>query len=183
MSRAELRIGNGDVSGAVADLDSVDKIAAKPANVRLEMAQAYDAADARASAIAQYDLWIQSHPEDVLLAEGMNGRCRDRALLGQDLTAALSDCNKAIRLSVKGENAHILDSRGLVRLRLGDFDKSIADYDAALKLQPTSAWSQYGRGVAKIRRNKRAEGEADIADATKIAPKIADEFSRRGIAP
>jgi tetratricopeptide (TPR) repeat protein len=76
-----------------------------------------------------------------------------------------------------------LDSRALVRLRRGEFDKSIADYDAALKLNPQQARSLYGRGIAKIRKQRNAEGEADIAAAEKIAPKIADNFSQRGIEP
>jgi tetratricopeptide (TPR) repeat protein len=66
---------------------------------------------------------------------------------------------------------------------LGDYDKSIADYDDSLKLAPKDAWSLYGRGVAKLRKKKLAEGEADMAEAVKLWPKIADEFTRRGIAP
>ena len=41
----------------------------------------------------------------------------------------------------------------------------------------------YGRGVAKIRKNKVAEGEADMAAAAALWPPIAEEFKRRGIAP
>jgi hypothetical protein len=70
-----------------------------------------------------------------------------------------------------------------VRLRLGDYDKSIADYDDALKLAPKNAWSLYGRGVAKIRKNKIADGEADVAHATALSSTVADEFQHRGITP
>jgi tetratricopeptide (TPR) repeat protein/predicted aspartyl protease len=183
MSRAELRIAAKDFPGAIADLNSVDKLAAKPDNVRLEMAHAYDAADSLVAAIAQYDLWIQSHREDVQLAFALNGRCWDRAMLGRDLRDALADCNKAVRLSVKGANAGILDSRGFVQLRLENYDKAIGDYDASLRLTPNNAWSLYGRGIAKIRKNDRAAGEADIANAVKIAPKIAEQFEARGVTP
>ncbi len=40
--------------------------------------------------------------------------------------------------------------RGLVYLRLARYDKAIADYDAALNLRPKSAWSVYGRGLARF---------------------------------
>jgi tetratricopeptide (TPR) repeat protein len=70
-----------------------------------------------------------------------------------------------------------------VRLRLGDYEKSIADYDDSLKLSPENPWSLYGRGIAKIRRQKTADGEADLAAATKLWPKVAEEFARRGINP
>jgi hypothetical protein len=48
---------------------------------------------------------------------------------------------------------------------------------------PKNAYALYGRGVAKIRKNKTAEGESDIAEAVKIAPHIAAAFSARGLAP
>jgi tetratricopeptide (TPR) repeat protein/predicted aspartyl protease len=183
MSRAELRVADKDMSGAKADLDLVDNIAAKQASVRLEMAHVYEASDSFAAAISQYDLWIPSHPEDALLVGALNRRCSDRALLGQDLAEALADCNHAFALSNKEGHAVILVSRGLVRLRLGDYDKSIADFDASLQLRPGNAWSLYGRGIAKIRKNNTADGGVDIAAATKIDAKISEYFSRRGIVP
>jgi hypothetical protein len=52
-----------------------------------------------------------------------------------------------------------------------------------LKLDPSDAWSLYGRGIAKMRKNKAADGEADVAAAEKLRPAIADAFKKRGIAP
>jgi tetratricopeptide (TPR) repeat protein len=66
---------------------------------------------------------------------------------------------------------------------LGDYDKAISDYDAALKAEPNKAWTYYGRGLAKLKKNQRAQGEADIAEAVKIAPRVADEYQRLGLAP
>jgi tetratricopeptide (TPR) repeat protein/predicted aspartyl protease len=183
MDRAELRVNAKDFPEARSDLDSVDKIAPKEAGVRLELAHVYERVDALPSAIAQFDLWIPFHPEDARLVDALHGRCRAKALLGIDLDGALKDCNKALDRSLKSASAGILDSRALVRLRRGEFDKSIADYDAALKLNPQQARSLYGRGIAKIRKQRNAEGGADIAAAEKLAPKIADNFSRRGIDP
>ena len=115
------------------------------------------------------------------MAEAKNGRCWARALWGNDLDKALADCNAALRLS--HNYFQILDSRGLVRLRLGDYDKSIADYDEALSLQPKSAWSLYGRGLDKLRKGMTAEGQTDIAAATALRPMIADEARKHGIVP
>jgi hypothetical protein len=64
---------------------------------------------------------------------------------------------------------------------MGDLDKSIADYDAALRLQPHRAWSLYGRGLAKVRKGLTTAGEADIAAATAIRPRIEDEARKHGI--
>jgi tetratricopeptide (TPR) repeat protein/predicted aspartyl protease len=183
MDRAELRVNAKNFSEARSDLDAIDGTAAKEADVRFELAHAYERVDALPSAIAQFDLWIPLHGDDSRIVDALHGRCRAKALLGIDLDGALKDCNKALDRSMKNTGAGILDSRALVRLRRGEFDKSIADYDAALKLNPQQARSLYGRGIAKLRKQRNAEGEVDIAAAEKIAPKIAENFSRRGIDP
>jgi hypothetical protein len=61
--------------------------------------------------------------------------------------------------------AQVADSRGLVFLRLGEYDKSIGDYDASLKINAKDAWSLYGRGIDEVREHKTAEGQADMAQA------------------
>ncbi len=185
MDRAELRLYSKDIAGAKTDLDAADRSAAKQADARFELALDYQRADLLDSAIVQYELWILSHRVDAKLASAFNNLCLSRALLGQDLAKALDNCNDALGLAAKASPLHatILNERGLVRLRLGDYDKAIADYDAALKVSPRSAAALYGRGVAKIRIKNTLEGEADIAAAVKIAPNIEEQFQKRGITP
>jgi tetratricopeptide (TPR) repeat protein/predicted aspartyl protease len=183
MSRAELRIRAGNLLDARTDLDGVDKFAARQADIRYELAFAYERVNLQPAALTQFDLWIPAHDEDARLVNARNGRCRARATMGQDLSLALKDCNFAVSHSLKGSNSEMLDTRALVRLRLGDYDKSIEDYDAALKVNPKYAGALYGRGIAKIKKKKISEGEADIANAEKIAPKIAERFKAIGITP
>jgi len=185
VSRAELLLQTGDRSRASADLDAASAVAPPQADVRYMMAHAYQRADLSAPAIAQYDLWIGSHADDARLPEALNSRCWARALTGVDLALALKDCNAALKRAEKSTPfyARITNSRGLVLLRLGDYDKSVSDYDASLKINPKDAWAWYGRGIDKLRRQKTSDAEADIAQATALWPKIADEFNRRGITP
>ncbi|MEP6884757.1 MAG: aspartyl protease family protein [Gammaproteobacteria bacterium] len=185
IARAQLRLNQKNISGAAADLDLAAQTAPKQADVRFTLAGLYEAADLLERSLAQFDLWIDNHPDDAKMAGAFNGRCWIRALTDADLPKALADCNAALRRVGKSDPAAaaVFDSRGLVRLRLGDYAKAIDDYDASLKLAPTNAWSLYGRGVAKLRKKKTAEGEADIAAAEKLWPKAAEEFSRRGISP
>ena len=183
MSRAELRLNARNVPEARADLDAIDKIAAKQADVRYEMGFAYERAFLLAPAIAQFDLWIAAHGDDSRRIYAVTGRCRARGLSGQDLAAALKDCTDAVNHSDPKSNGAILDSRALVRLRLGDYDKAISDYDAALKVEPNKAWTYYGRGLAKLKKNQRAQGEADMAEAVKIAPRVADEYKKLDLVP
>jgi tetratricopeptide (TPR) repeat protein/predicted aspartyl protease len=183
MTRAELRIAANKPTEARADLDAVDKFAAKQADIRYQLGFAYQRINLQPPAITQFDLWIPTHDEDARLVNARNGRCRARAILGQDLPLALKDCNFAVSHSLKGSNSEMLDTRALVRLRQGDYDKAIDDYDAALKITPQNAGALYGRGIAKLKKNKTSEGEADIAAAVKISPLVADAYKRVGLSP
>jgi tetratricopeptide (TPR) repeat protein/predicted aspartyl protease len=184
-ARAKLRLEARDMAGARADLDSADRAAPKEADIRLFLARGYQSVDLLPASIAQYDLWIPAHAADSRMPEALGGRCWVRAVLGEDLAKALGDCNTALKLSAKSSNfaAQLLNARGLVRLRLGDFDKAISDYDASLQILPKNAWSLYGRGIARLRKHKSAEGEADMSAATAINAPIAKDFNRYGIVP
>ncbi len=185
IARAWLRLYAKNISAAVADMDSVDRLVPQQADVRFNLGDLYEAADLLQPSLAQFDLWIANHPDDSKMARALNSRCWLRALKGEDLAKALGDCNAALRRAPKSSPAAaaILDSRGLVRLRLGDYDKAIEDYGDSLKFAPRGAWSLYGRGVARIRKHQAAQGEADIAQATSLWPEVADEFTKRGIVP
>jgi tetratricopeptide (TPR) repeat protein/predicted aspartyl protease len=179
--RAEARLSNGNKDGATTDLKAASATLPLESGRRLELANLYQSADAFPAAIAELDLWIKNHRDEGGAVEALNARCWARALMGQELDKALSDCDAS--LSRFPNNASGLDSRGLVRLRLGDYDKAVADYDRSLKLSPKNAWSLYGRGMAKLKLNRAAEGKADISAAEAINPHIADEARKHGLTP
>lgn len=185
MPRAEIRFHEKNVEGAIADLDAVDRLAPKQADVRYALAEHYGAANRFARAIAQYDLWIQSHPLDSKIAAALGERCRASAIENEDLAGGLADCNRALSIADKKypNYGRLFEDRGLLELRQANYDKAIADFDAALKTMPKNAFVLYGRGVAKTRKNKTTEGEADMAEAVKLSPHIAAQFSARGMAP
>jgi tetratricopeptide (TPR) repeat protein/predicted aspartyl protease len=185
IARAQLLLQRGDKDLAADDLDTADAAAPKEADERYQMAYVYQGADRLAPAIAQFRLWIDSHADDARLPNALNSRCWIRALEGEDLALALKDCNGALKRADKSSvfYAKVSDSRGLVFLRMGDYDKSIADYDASLKINAKNASSLYGRGIDKLRKQKTSEGDADIAQATAMGPQVVEEFKRRGIVP
>ena len=92
---------------------------------------------------------------DPQYASAWNGRCWNRALIG-DLNTALGDCNESLRL--KPNVANTLDSRALVYLKLGQLDEALADYDASLQISPRFSNSLYGRGVIKLKKGDRRRG-------------------------
>ncbi len=143
------------------------------------IADAYGDAGLFEAAIPPLDRWIDANPRDDRLAGVLNERCWARALWGRDLDKALADCDAALRLTPHTSN--ILESRGLVRLRLGQLDGSIADYSESLKLQPKNAWSLYGRGLAELRKGAKAEGDADLQASAAIAPGLPAYATKLGV--
>ena len=51
-----------------------------------------------------------------------------------ELQPALKDCDNALEVRPRYLDAH--DSRGFVNLKMGQASNAIADYDAALKINP-----------------------------------------------
>ena len=184
LARAELRLKNNDAVRAIEDLDAADGAAAKQADARLRMADAYARAKRLSQGIAQLTMWIDAHEADPRLASALTERCWMRAVLGVDLLKALDDANSALRRVDKKDasSERTWAGRGLVRLRLGDYDKSIADYDAALKLRPKDPWALYGRGMDELHRGKATEAHVDMDAATTSWPGIANAFAEHGIA-
>ena len=181
LARARLKSGH-DVAAAAADLAAADRAAAKDSDDRLRIAAEYEALNDPAAARLQDTMWIDAHPRsDSRMARVLNDRCWHGALSGQALDQALADCNASLKLVPKAGST--LDSRGLVYLRLGNYDKAIEDYDAALHLHPDIPWSLYGRGLAKLHKGQTAQGQADVAAATALQPKLAARAAKFGIAP
>ena len=185
LDRAELRLKAKDFVNARTDLDAVDHYAAQQADIRFALAQDYIQADLPALAIAQFDVWMNSHKQDSKRRLALARRCWARALLNENLDEALSDCDAAMHgvWEKAAGYSDLLAYHGFVRYRMGRYDKAIDDYNDAFKLDPKAALSLYSRGLAKIRAKRNAEGEADIAQALKMQPGVADQFNRLGIKP
>lgn len=90
---------------------------------------------------------------------------------------------EAAALGLDPGRAEALDSRGLVKLRLGDLSGAIADYDEALKTEPPVTTALYGRGLAKRRSGDAAGGDVDLAKARELEPGIDQSFARFGVTP
>jgi tetratricopeptide (TPR) repeat protein len=91
----------------------------------------------------------------------------------------LADCKEALELQPNDED--YLDSRGFTYLKLAQLDNAIADYTAALKLNPRKATSLYGRGIAELRKGDTAKGNDDVAAAKAIQADIAETIAALGV--
>jgi tetratricopeptide (TPR) repeat protein len=107
-----------------------------------------------------------------------NNRCYLRAILG-DTTQAIAGCDKSLELA---NDPCTLDSRGYAYLRSCNFDRAIADYDAALKVDGKIGTSLYGRAVAYAAKGDRTRAATDLAAARALNPRIDQALARVHIA-
>src|SRR5262249_6208993 len=110
--------------------------------------------------------------------------CWARAILGgppEQLKQALDDCDEALRL--RPNDPYAFDSRRFVYLKMGNFEKAIADYDQSIFLGRERAGSLYGRGIAKLKKGDADGGNKDIMAATKKRPDVAEEYRGYGVQP
>jgi Flp pilus assembly protein TadD len=84
-------------------------------------------------------------------------------------------------LKLKPNDATAADGKGFTLLKLGQAERAITEYDAALQINPKLASALYGRGMAKLRKGDKTGGNADMATARNLSGSIAAEFARYGI--
>jgi tetratricopeptide (TPR) repeat protein len=178
LARGGLHLEAGDESAAAADFQAGLKAAPDDLRTGAIVAESYSRTGRFERAVGYYDKVIGSHTQAADIGELLNGRCRARALWGRELDQALADCDAAVR---SWRTAASLDSRGLVHLRRGEFDLAIADYDAALKMQPKIPWSLFGRSLARAKKGDAAGSAADLGAAEALAPDIRARAKRYGI--
>jgi tetratricopeptide (TPR) repeat protein len=117
-------------------------------------------------------------PNDTQL---LNGRCWVRGVNGEELDAALADCNAALLL--EPGFAAALDSRGLVNLKRGAFAEAFADYDAALAVDPGRGHYLYGRGLARLGMGQAVEAQQDFAAAETAEPGVTSLYASYRASP
>jgi tetratricopeptide (TPR) repeat protein/predicted aspartyl protease len=164
---------------ARADLDAAWKAGAGDPDLGLRIAELYEEKDQFQDAVSSFDRWLGEHAHDKREALALNGRCWTRALWNRDLDRALADCNRAVDLDPFTYDSR--DSRALVWLRMNQPARAIGDYNAVLNRTGKNAWSLYGRGVAELRKGDAARGQADIAAADKLEPKVTERARALGI--
>jgi tetratricopeptide (TPR) repeat protein len=157
---------------AIRDFDQAIRLKPDDAIAYSNRGYSYEMSRDYGRAIQDYDQAIRLKPDN---AGAFHMRCRTRAVSNEKLDAALSDCNESLRLRPGDEGT--LGVRGFVYFRMGNYDDAIADFDNRLKGEPKSADSLYVRGLAKRMRHDMAGGDADIAAAKNIDPKVATRYA------
>jgi tetratricopeptide (TPR) repeat protein len=150
---------------ALADYSEAVGLNPKLANAYYGRGVVWSKEDEVERALADFTEAIRLEPNNAIY---YNERCWALAVADRDLELALADCTEALRR--EPNDANMLDSRGFVYLRLGRLAEAVAEYDAALKINPDEAQSLFGRGIAKAaqrrqdrRRRRPRHGKGDQA--------------------
>jgi tetratricopeptide (TPR) repeat protein len=181
MVRAQFRIHNGNLDGARADFAAAEASAPGRYELQLVESQAYADTGRYPLALQLLNTWIAAHPDDERRYTALMSRCLMRGMLGQELEAALADCNHARR--ELSSNSAVLFDRGIVELRLKQYDKAISDFTDTIKLQPRLARAYYARGVARVAKGDKTGGDADLKAALDMEPRVARIFRDVDLGP
>lgn len=112
-------------------------------------------------------------------AQVLNAQCWFMGNWSHRLESAGELCDRAVKAD--SYSAGALDSRALVKYRLGHRAEALSDLQAALADTPNQTTSLYLRGLIALEDGKRAQGEKDIAAATRLYGGIAAYFARFGV--
>ncbi len=94
---------------------------------------------------------------------------------GTDDAARLAACNTIIQASAASavDRERALNDRGVMTMQTGDQDHAIADFDAAIQIDPNYAAAFYNRAKAKQNKGDGAGAAADSATAVRLNPNLA----------
>jgi tetratricopeptide (TPR) repeat protein len=175
--RAEAYWAKGSRDLAFSDLDAAVQVEPLSYEPYLQRAERYFSTGAQDRAFADFRK-AMSFPT-VNPAGLLGRRCAFLTNIGRPQDA-LAECDKSIGLAAK--NTNVLTLRGNAYFKLGQFQRAIQDYDAALKIEPRLWRALYQRGMAKSKIGD-AKGHADITAAKAMNPYVANIAAGDGFAP
>jgi tetratricopeptide (TPR) repeat protein len=161
-----------DRDHAIADFDEAIRLQPKFASAFVARGNAYASKKEYDRAISEYTEALLVDPPERVVPLALSSRCFVRLVVGRDLQDALADCTKSLNL--RPNDASTLNFRGFTCLKLGEFERSIADFDAALAIEPKLAASLYGRSLARRRAGDGQAADKDLEMAKRILADIAD---------
>jgi len=155
------------IEQTVKNRPDVDRLAALHAMVLHRAGRAADAQRVATAARTAAKTWSD-----------FNRLCWSLATNGMMLESAVLDCNEAVRLNP--DAGSVLDSLGLVLLRLGRLDEALAVYDKAIE-KKTGSSSYMGRALVHTAKADSARAASDRAEALKIEPDVEERFAEYGL--
>jgi tetratricopeptide (TPR) repeat protein len=178
VARAAVYSAQNDVDHALADLNQAAAADPQLSQVFFERAHIYLDHRQYALAIVDADRAAQLKQDS---GPYQNARCWTRVVAGRELDLARSACDSALKIE-PGVPA-ILGTRGMVGLKQRRYQEAWNDYNDAVQGANNDPSPLYGRGIAALRLGHAADGQADLAMARGIDPKVAKFYADNGVAP
>ena len=122
---------------------------------------------------------MAAHHDDSRRSTAQNGRCWSRRLATKDLDKALGDCNAAVHAIPNDPS--FLDSRAFIHLCQKDDRAALADFNAALAIDPKRAWALYGRSLAETHLGMTTEAARDRTLAVALDKRMPERIQKYGI--
>jgi tetratricopeptide (TPR) repeat protein len=96
--------------------------------------------------------------------------------------AGVTACSELIasRSGSPADQAKAYGWRGYHFSKLGEYDRAIADFTAAIPLFPNDAAVYNNRGLAYLAKGDVAKAHADFTEAIRLAPQFAEAYTNRG---
>jgi tetratricopeptide (TPR) repeat protein len=176
--RCSLYLSAGKPDAALSDCSKAVDLGTDKIDAHSLRADVYVAMGRFLDAVADVDEIIRLKPD---WANGYGQRCQIRALGNLELDEALKDCAAFERHG--GKSVHGFESLALIEYRIARYADAIDAADKSLALDPKRATALYIRGLAKQKSGDAAGGNADIAAAKAIYPKIAEMYARHAVGP
>jgi tetratricopeptide (TPR) repeat protein len=164
LDRSRAYIEKGDLTAALDDLNTTNRINPRIREVYLARGNIYYQRKDFHAAIAEYDSALKINPKD---GETLSARAIANVNLGH-FESALADCDAAI--NANQYVAEYYDRRAHVRRILAEEDLAIADYGVAIQLDPTHGIRYTARAVAYRAKGDWKDAMADYDRAVLAEP-------------
>ena len=94
---------------------------------------------------------------------------------------AIAGCTRAIATDPTDQQRAIAhNNRGVAYREKGERERAIADFDAAIRLDPTYALARFNRGLTQDAQGRHEAAIADLTEAIRLRPEWARAFDERG---
>lgn len=163
----QLSESNRNYKAAVVFYDNVIRLSQKPTSAHFWRANAYTQLRQHRNAIIDYNQILQTNPENAK-AYYLRGCAY---LLVEENEKAFADLSNSIEISA--EYAPAYNKRGET-YRLEDYDKAIADFDKAIRIDPSLADALFNKGKLYLALENQKEAIIYLTQALDIDPKNND---------
>ncbi len=172
-SRGNAWAAKKDYDRAIADYSEAIRLAPK-------YAAAYNNRGLACSAKMDYNRAIADYTEAIQLAPKYAGAQQPRSGLGGQERVRQGDDRLHRGDPPRSEGRRRFNNRGNEWLRRADYDRAIADYSEAIRLDPKHAHAFNGRGSVWSVKQDYDQALADYSEAIRLDPTSAHAFGGRG---